>query len=182
MNGFLTILFIIIIIFILIAITYIYFYNKINDTIIRVDEAEARIDSNLRDKYDLINRCVTILKSKTETDKDSFKEIIKLRSRKISNFKLDRILANSNNELIAYCEEHKELKENEEIYKASKQLELIDDELITLRNYYNANISEYNKLIKKFPTNLIADFKKYKERPFFDLKNMQDEDIEDFKL
>ena len=64
MNNFLIILFIIIVLAILLAIYYMYLYNKINETIIRVDEAENRIDTNLRDKYDVLNRCVSLFKNK----------------------------------------------------------------------------------------------------------------------
>lgn len=182
MNNFLIILFIIIVLAILLAIYYMYLYNKINETIIRVDEAENRIDTNLRDKYDVLNRCVSLFKNKITLDQDAFKDIIKLRARKISNFDLDRILVNSYNEFLTIYENNPSLRESDEIYKASKQLEIINEELITLRNYYNANILNYNKMIKKFPTNIIAKIKKYKERPFYDLKNMKDEDYEDFKL
>jgi len=182
MNTFLIILFIIIILIILTAIAYVYLYNKINETIIRVDEAESRIDSNLRDKYDLLNRCVTIIKNKIELNSDAFKDIVKLRARKISNFDLDRVLVSSHNEFLSIYEANKELRESDEIYKASKQLELINEELTTLRNYYNANISNYNKMIKTFPTNIIAEIKKYQERPFYDLKDMKDDNYEDFKL
>lgn len=182
MNSFLIVLFIIIVLIILALISYVYLYNKINETIIRVDEAESRIDNNLRDKYDLLNRCVVLFKNKIELDSNAFKDIIKLRARKISNFDLDRVLVSAYNEFLSIYENNKELRESDEIYKASKQLELINEELLTLRNYYNANISEYNKMIKKFPTNIVAEIKKYKERPFYDLKDMKDEDYEDFKL
>ena len=182
MNTFLIILFIIIILIILTAIAFVFFYNKINETIIRVDEAESRIDNNLRDKYDLLNRCVTIIKNKMELNSEQFKDIVKLRSRKISNFDLDRTLVSSHNEFLSIYEANKELRESDEVFKASKQLELINEELITLRNYYNANISNYNKMIKTFPTNIIANVKKYKERPFYDLKDMKDDNYEDFKL
>ena len=182
MNTFLIILFIIIILIILTAIAFVFFYNKINETIIRVDEAESRIDSNLRDKYDLLNRCVTIIKNKMELNSEQFKDIVKLRSRKISNFDLDRVLVSSHNEFLSIYEVNKELRESDEVFKASKQLELINEELITLRNYYNANISNYNKMIKTFPTNIIANVKKYKDRPFYDLKDMKDDNYEDFKL
>ena len=37
-------------------------------------------------------------------------------------------------------------------------------------------------MIKTFPTIIIANLKKYKERPFYDLKDMTDEDYQDFKL
>lgn len=182
MNGFLITLFIIITLTIILLIYYIILYNKINESIIRIDEAESRIDNNLRDKYDLLNRSITLFRNKIELDTNAFKDIIKLRARKISNFDLDRVLAKSYNEFLSIYEANPKVRESDEIFKVSRQLEIINDELLTLRNYYNANITNYNKMIKKFPTNIVAKIKKYKERPFYDLKDMTDEDYEDFKL
>lgn len=182
MNGFLITLFLIITITIILLIYYIYLYNKINDSIIRIEEAESRIDNNLRDKYDLLNRSITLFRNKIELDQNAFKDIIKLRARKISNFDLDRVLVKAHNEFISIYEANNQLRESDEIFKISRQLEIINDELITLRNYYNGNITNYNKMIKKFPTNVVGYIKKYKEKPFYDLKDMTDEDYEDFKL
>ena len=182
MNGFLIALFIILTTIIILLITYIHLYNKINESIIRIDEAESRIDNNLRDKYDLLNRSISLIRNKIDLSPDTFKEIIKLRARKISNFDLDRILVKSYNEFLSIYEANSKLRESDEIFKVSRQLEIINEELHTLRNYYNANITNYNKMIKKFPTNIVANIKKYKERPFYDLKDMTDEDYEDFKL
>jgi len=182
MNGFLITLFIIITLTIILLIYYIILYNKINESIIRIDEAESRIDNNLRDKYDLLNRSISLFRNKIELDTNAFKEIIKLRARKISNFDLDRVLAKSYNEFLSIYEANPKVRESDEIFKVSRQLEIINDELLTLRNYYNANITNYNKMIKKFPTNIVAKIKKYKERSFYDLKDMTDEDYEDFKL
>ena len=182
MNGFLITLFIIIILIIFLLICYVYLYNQINESIIRIEEAESRIDNNLRDKYDLLNRSISLIRNKIDLDQNAFKDIIKLRARKISNFDLDRVLVKAYNEFLSIYESNTKLRESDEIFKVSRQLEIINDELLTLRNYYNANITNYNKMIKKFPTNVIAQIKKYKERPFYDLKDMTDEDYEDFKL
>ena len=182
MNAFLIILFIIIILGLTVGVLYIYFYNKINDTIIRVNEAENRIDDNLRDKYDILSRSITLVKSKVEVDDKIFNDLAKLKTKKISNFELDRILVATYNELLSICDNHKELRDSDELYRSMKQLDLIDEELVTLRNYYNANITNYNKMIKKIPTLLIAKLKKYNERLFYDMKERNDEDYEDFKL
>ena len=48
--------------------------------------------------------------------------------------------------------------------------------------YYNDNITIYNSLLRKFPSNIIATFGKYKEKLFFDRKDMNDDDYDDFKL
>ena len=44
------------------GIMYIHLYNKMQESIIRIDEAEARIDNNLRDKFDLLNRIINLYK------------------------------------------------------------------------------------------------------------------------
>ena len=46
MNGFLITLFFVILTIVLVLICYINLYNKINESIIRIEEAESRIDNN----------------------------------------------------------------------------------------------------------------------------------------
>ena len=165
---------------------YITLYNKIQNYTIRINEVEAIIDNNLREKYDNINKCVSLIKGNDainkEIDKKMFEEIVKLRSKKISNFDLDRKLIEANNNFITLKEKYKDLKEHEDIIKITKKIAEIDENLIFNRDYYNKNIAEYNKLIVLFPTNIIARIYKYEEKLFFDKKDMSDDDYNDFKL
>ena len=69
-----------------------------------------------------------------------------------------------------------------EINKLSNEIEDTDDRLKINIDYYNKNIAEYNKLIKLFPTNIVARVCKYEDKLFFDRKNMNDDDYKDFKL
>lgn len=182
MNTFLIILFIVIVFILAIFLTYICLYNKLNESIIRVNEAEDRIDTNLRDKYDLLDKVTTLSKNIIDFPETLEKDILKIRSRKVSNFEFDRVLVKLYNDYSAIYETEPKLKENDKIFKMVKEIEIIDEELITLRSYYNANISNYNKMVKMFPTNVIAKIKKYKERMFYSLKDMSDDDYEDFKI
>ena len=182
MNTFLIVLFIVVVLAITSCIVYIHLYNKFNESIIRINEAESRIDTNLRDKYDLLNKSVSIIKANIKLDENKFNDLLVLKTKKISNFELDRTLTKTYNELLTVYENNKELRDSDELYKANKQIELIDEELVTLRNYYNSNILNYNRMIKKIPTNIIARIKKYNERLLYDLKDMSDNDYEDFKL
>ena len=186
MDALMLILLCIIIVVCLLVGIYINLYNKIQDYIIKINEVEAIIDTNLRNKYDNINKCVSIIKGNDsinkELDKNIFEEVVKLRNRKISNFDLDRKLIEANTQFITLKEKYKELKESEEIQNISKKLEELDEKLEVNRDYYNNNIAEYNKLIKMFPTNIIARLCKYEEKLFFDRKDMSDDDYNDFKL
>lgn len=165
-----------------ISIFYASIYNKFQDYIIRINEVESIIDSNLRKKYDLINRAIPIIKSCIPKDKEVFDEIVKLRSRKLSNFELYRTLERGYNEFNSLKEEFPDIQESEEIKKIQSSILDIDNIIDEATSYYNDNISIYNKLLKKFPSNIIATFSKYKEKLFFDRKDMSDEDYNDFKL
>lgn len=172
-----------IIIFICIIVAfYTYLYNKFQDIIIRINEVEATIDTNLRNKYDLLNKSISIIKGNVEIDNEVFDEIIKLRSRKISNFDLDRKLILAFNEFNGLKAKYKELNESEELNKIENEINEIDNKLIIFREYYNDNITNYNRMVKSFPTKIIALINKYEEKLFFDRKDMNDDDYNDFKL
>ena len=66
--------------------------------------------------------------------------------------------------------------------KIESALDDSEHEINALRKYYNDTITEYNKLTKKFPSNIVAIMLKYKEKTYFDGKNMNDDIINDFKL
>lgn len=176
---------IIVVICIVIGI-YINYYNKLQDYVIRINEVETLLDNNLREKYDNINKCVSIIKNNDSTleevDKNMFEEIVKLRTRKISNFDLDRKLISANNNFITLKEKYKELRTNKEIINITKKIEELDENIIVNRDYYNKNIAEYNKLVSIFPTNIIARICKYETKLYYDKKDMSDDDFNDFKL
>ena len=170
----------------LIGGVYVTLYNKLQDYVIRIDEVESMIDNNLRDKYDAINKSVSLIKGnsnvKKELDEKVFEEVVKLRTRKLSNFDLDRKLVEANTSFVALKEKYKELLESEEIVNISNKIEEVDENLVVNKEYYNKNISEYNTLVKRFPTNIVAKLCKYEEKLVFDRKDMSDDDYEDFKL
>ena len=173
---------VIIVIICVLVIFYATLYNKFQDYIIRINEVESIIDNSLRSTYDLINRAIPIIKSNIDNDAEIFGDIVKLRSRKISNFELFRILKKASIELEGLKNTYPEIDKSDEIKKIGKQINDIDINVDNSIDYYNDNITIYNKLLKKFPSNIVATFCKYKEKLFFDRKDMNDEDYEDFKL
>lgn len=182
MESLLIIVLVIIVIICALVIFYARIYNKFQDYIIRINEVESIIDTSLRSKYDLINRAIPIIKSNIDSDKDMFGDIVKLRSRKIGNFELFRVLKKASIELEGLHNTHPEMDKSDEIKKIIKEIKEIDDKVDNSTSYYNDNITIYNTLIKKFPSNIVAMLCKYKEKLFFDRKDMNDDDYDDFKL
>ncbi len=150
-------------------------YNRIQDCIIRINEAEVNIDTILRKRFDLLNKSITIIKNTTKTEDEILDIIVKLRTRKLTNFELDRNLYDAINEFNSYKEKYKELKSCEDYLKIEINLFESESEIVALRKYYNDIITDYNKLIKSFPSNLIALIRNYQVKSYFDGNNLEDE-------
>ncbi len=165
-NILLIIIFCIIVLSLLVLISFININNKINYTLIRINEADSRIGSNLKDKYELLNRSISLIKEKNKDD-NILKEIVKLRTRKVSNFTLYNILNDSYLEFEKILKKNKDLLKSDEILKISKQLIAIDSELDTLIKYYDGNVCYYNNMLKKIPTGVVGKIKKYKLKECF---------------
>ena len=108
--------------------------------------------------------------------------IANLRSKKLSNFELDRKLYDCINEFNTFKERHSNLRDNEEFMKIDLSIRQSEVEMSALRNYYNDIITSYNKYAKSFPSILIALIFRYKKKTYYDGKNMDDEIINDFRL
>lgn len=179
MNLF-EIILILIIILGTIAIFYATIYNNLVTYKLKIDKSEGIIDEALRQKYDLIAKLNIPIKN-VVTKKDYLKDYIELKDKRISNYELDRKLSEAYNIILEVKNDHEELN-TKEINKDIKEIEKINETLVSCKTYFNNNTSELNKLIRKFPTNIVAKIHGYKIKTFFDGKNMQDAVIDDFKL
>jgi len=133
-------------------------YNHFQDYIIRINEAEESIDSVLRKRFDLLNKSIGIIKANTK--EENVLEIIK--------FELDRKLYDAINEFNEYKEKYDKLKTNEAFLKIDLNLFESESEIVALRKYYNDIITDYNKMVKSLPSNLVALVRGYKTKAYFD--------------
>ena len=173
---------IIIIVLCLLTIIYILNYNKLQDAKIKIDEAEIIIDENLRKKYDFLITCKNIIEKTIKNQKIDFKGLENLKNENISNFDLDRKL-NSHFEFISQVsEDYKELEENHKLQEILFEIKRIDEKIDSAKEFYNKYISESNTLVLKFPSNIVARFHNISAKKFFDNKNRNDDDFNDFKL
>ncbi len=166
----------------ILLIWYITIFNNYQNYIIRINEAEAFIDTTLRKRFDLLNKSIEIIKAVTKTKKEVLSELTNLKSVKLSNFDLDRKLYEIINEFNGIKENNEELKNNESFLKIDLGIIESEAEIVAARKYYNDIITDYNKLVRTFPSNVVAKICGYKTKTYFDGKNMEDEDINDFKL
>lgn len=176
--AYLLLTFIIICVFLMI---YANIYNNYQNYIIRINEAEAFIDTTLRKRFDLLNKSIEIIKVNFE-DENIMEIIDELRSMKLSNFELDRKLYDAINEFQKYKEMNESLRNSETFLKIDLGLVESESEIVAARKYYNDIITDYNKLVRTFPSSIVAKISGYRTKTYFDGKDMEDDDIHDFKL
>ena len=164
----------------LLGIIYAFCYNKLNYFKTRREKAEYIIDENLRKKYDIICN-INIEIKKDINKKDYLKEYIDLKSKKISNYDLERKLIEAINLIKELINDNSKL-DNKSIHDLLKEIKKIDEELEAGKNYYNKNNTELNSIIRKFPASIVAKIHKFQIQPYFDGKDMQDAITNDFKL
>jgi len=157
-----------------ILIGFISIYNHYQTYIIRINEADEFIDTTLRKRFDLLNKSIGIIKTNMKNKKDDVLEtIVNLRSKKINNYELDRILYDAINEFDKYKEDIVELKNSSNFIKIELGLTESESEIVAARKYYNDIISDYNNLIKKFPTNIVGILSGYKAKDYFSVNNQK---------
>ena len=142
-------------------------YNRYQDYIIRINEAEANIDTTLRKRFDLLNKSIGIIKDNIDSDDEVLEEVIKLRSKKLDNFELDRYLYSAINDFQSYFMKYKELRKIDELTKIGLGLTESEIEMVASRKYYNDVITDFNKMGATFPSNLVGSIGKFKTKPYF---------------
>ena len=175
-------LLIILIIACLLAIVYVFYYNKLQEAKLKVNEAESIIDENLRKKYYTMIDIKNLIDNTIKNNKINFKDLNNLKELNLSNFDLDRKLDEYMNLINTVSEDHKKINDSKEMDEFLSEIKRIDEKITPAKSFYNNYITESNLLAKKFPSNIIARIHGINVKPFFDNKNMEDEDINDFKL
>jgi LemA protein len=69
--------------------------------------------------------------------------------------------------LLVVSERYPELKANQNFRDLQAQLEGTENRITVARGRFNESAQAYNTVLKKFPTNLMAGFLGFKEKPYF---------------
>ncbi len=163
---------IILIIIIIICILIIIFnslYTRFQISIIKINEASANIESSLRKKFDLLNKSINVIKNNTD-EKKILENIKKSRSKRLDMFEFDNELSIGLQELNGYIEKYPDLKNNEQYMNINFGLAETESELNAFKKYYKDIVLEYNRMLKKFPTNLVGLLSGQKKKQTFEKK------------
>lgn len=160
-----------------------FLYNSLIQARIRVKEAWSGIEVQLKRRSSLIPNLIQSVKGYAKHEKAVFENVTKARSALISakNPKdaavADNMLAGALKTLFAVAEAYPDLKASENFKELQQELSDTETKIAASRQFYNANVLEYNTKIKVFPNVLLAGPLGFKEEVFFEAEEESKKEV-----
>jgi LemA protein len=89
----------------------------------------------------------------------------------------DNMLSGTLKSLFAVSEAYPELKANENFLGLQRDLSDTEDKIAYARQFYNANVRDYNVQIKVFPNVLLAGMFGFKPAEFYEAEDVARQDV-----
>lgn len=150
-------------------------YNGLVKLRVRVNNAWADIDVQLKRRYDLIPNIVETVKGYASHEKDTLEAVVQARNQAISaqgpaaQADAENVLTGALRQLFALAEAYPDLKAVNSFTELQETLEEVEESVQSARRYYNAVVRDYNTKTQVFPANLLANAFAFTRREFYAL-------------
>ena len=150
-------------------------YNKLVHLRMRVKNAWAQIDTQLKRRFDLIPNLVETVKGYMVHEEKTLKEVVEARNSFSSaegvqgKAKANNNLTSTLRSIFAIAEAYPDLKANENFNALQVELSSTEDKIAYARQFYNDTVQMYNTAIMTFPSNILASMFGFKEEAFFEV-------------
>lgn len=149
-------------------------YNQLVTLNENVEASLSQIDNQLQRRNDLIPNLVETVKGYASHEEEIFTSIADARARLIGGGSMEDMaqasdeLSGSLSRLLAISESYPELKANENFINLSTELAGTENRIAVARRDYNNTAREYNTLIRRFPTVIIANMFGFERYDYFE--------------
>ncbi len=180
MEPFLIVLAIIVVI----AVVVFGIYNGLITARNRVKESWSGIDVQLKRRTDLIPNLVETVKGYAKHEKEVFENVTKARSAMMGAGtpgeaeKADNMLTGALKSLFAVAEAYPDLKASDNFKDLQGELSDTETKIASSRQFYNANVLDFNTKIQTFPSMIIAGMFGFKEAEFFEAEEADRKPVE----
>ena len=169
-------LIILIVVVILIVVFVVGLYNGLVQKRLRIDEALAQIEVQLKRRHDLIPNLVSAVKGYMQFEQKVLTDVTNARAAAVAagaqgpaaQAQAENALTGTLRSLFAVVENYPELKANQNVLELQEQLTTTENQISFSRQHYNATVLDYNTNIATFPAVLIAGIFGFVKREFFD--------------
>jgi LemA protein len=161
---------------VLIVVFVIGIYNGLIQRRLRIDEAFAQIEVQLKRRHDLIPNLVNAVKGYMGFEQQVLTDVTNARAAAVAagaqgpaaQAQAENALTGTLRSLFAVVENYPDLKANQNVLELQEQLTTTENQIAFSRQHYNATVLDYNTSIATFPNALIAGPFGFSKREFFD--------------
>src|ERR1700675_3044476 len=158
------ILIIAIAIVVVLVVALILLYNGLVQKRLRIDEAFAQIDVQLKRRHDLIPNLVNAVKGYMGFEQKVLTDVTNARASAVAagaqgpaqQAAAENALTSTLRSLFAVVENYPDLKANQNVLSLQEQLTTTENQIGFSRQHYHATVLDYNTSIAVFPAVLIA--------------------------
>jgi LemA protein len=169
-------LIIVIVIVVAVVLFVIGIYNGLIQRRLRIDEAYAQIEVQLKRRHDLIPNLVNAVKGYMGFEQKVLTDVTNARAAAVAagaqgpaaQAQAENALTGTLRSLFAVVEKYPELKANQNVLELQEQLTTTENQISFSRQHYNATVLDYNTGIATFPSVLLAGPFGFTKREFFD--------------
>ena len=176
MSGGVVILLIVVALVVVIALVLVGIYNGLVRRRLRVDEAWAQIDVQLKRRHDLIPNLVNAVRDVMGFEQDVLTRVTEARANAVSTgaqgpaqaAQAEGQLTQALRSLFAVVENYPDLKSNQNVLNLQEQLTTTENQIAFSRQHYNGTVRDYNTGIATFPNAMLAEMFGFGPREFFE--------------
>lgn len=145
-----------------------------------VEEGFSTMDVYMKKRYDLIPNLVETVKGYAKHEEETLTKVIQARNMAMNSASPEEKMQNDNaltgtlKTLFAVSENYPQLQANQNFMDLQNQLKSLETEIATSRKYYNGVVKVYENKREVFPSNLIAKWFKFEEKPFYEVDNEEE--------
>ncbi|HEX8941374.1 MAG TPA: LemA family protein [Candidatus Limnocylindrales bacterium] len=177
-------LIVLIVVVVLIAVFVIGIYNGLVQRRLRIDEAFAQIEVQLKRRHDLVPNLVNAVKGYMDFEQEVLTRVTEARANAVTagaqgnvaqQAQAENALTGALRSLFAVVENYPQLKANENVLSLQEQLTTTENQISFARQHYNATVLDYNTSIQVFPNVLLAGPLGFAKREFFEAEPEADQ-------
>lgn len=149
-------------------------YNNLIVLKERVFNGKGQIAAQVESRWDAIKSLIQATKDYAKHEAETLEGVISSRVGISQNTPLKEI-ENLNNQLdgvigrlLAISEEYPELKASEVYVKAMDNVDKYEDKVRHSRMIYNDVVTKYNRVVKMFPSNIVANMFNFEAKEYFE--------------
>jgi LemA protein len=166
---------VVIVVVVAILVIGVLIYNGLVQRRLRIDEAFAQIDVQLKRRHDLIPNLVNAVKDYMGFEQDVLTKVTQARANAVAagaqgpaaQAQAENMLTGALRSLFAVVENYPDLKANQNVLSLQEQLTTTENQISFARQHYNAVVLDYNQSIATVPNVLIAGPLGFTKREFF---------------